>query len=644
MRPLPSILLLLVTSYSLAQNPQKKIESTIQTVTIFPEKAQVVRTANTTLASGKTDLIFQGLSPFTDFSSVQVEGEGKFVIVSVSPQPNKLKEQSQRKDVSDLEKSLENFNHILDRERALQSVNVEEERMLAANHQVSGANTDLKAADLKLAMDFLRARLSEIKLKTIDNNSRISKLEDTIWKISEQLKISNKVEEISTVDVVVSVDAKEPTTGNFSISYVVGNTGWYPSYDIRVDDLNKPLLLSYKANVFQNTGEVWKNVKVVFSNGNPTETNVAPVLNPLLLKNNNISYTTNTPRPVNPNIREVKGKVFDQKGEGLISAIVKVYGTSIGTMTDMDGNYSIKIPSNASQLQFSYVGMQTQLQNISSGNMNIRLSDNNVKLQEVVVSNSKLRVEDIKSQTAGVYQEDAGRGLIIRGSRDGGVGYYVDGIKTSSNVNYQEEKPLSINVRFELATTYTIINDGKTRAVEMKLEEIPASFQHFAVPKIEKKAFLLAYIANWEDYNLMDGEANLYYEGTYIGKTLLSLQDAEDTLQLSLGMDKGISISRTRIKDFSKKLILSDNKVASVGYEIVVRNTKKYPVKLLIEDQIPISADKEIVVDNAEIDGGEKEEQTGKVKWNFELGGSKEKKIKIAYSVKYPRAYRLQIE
>ena len=63
-------------------------------------------------------------------------------------------------------------------------------------------------------------------------------------------------------------------------SYVVSNAGWYPSYDIRVDDIKNPVTIFYKANVFQNSGVAWKDVKLSFSNATPWVAGDVPVLNP----------------------------------------------------------------------------------------------------------------------------------------------------------------------------------------------------------------------------------------------------------------------------------------------------------------------------------------------------------------------------
>ena len=84
--------------------------------------------------------------------------------------------------------------------------------------------------------------------------------------------------------------------------------------------------------------------------------------------------------------RVISGTVKDPTGETIISASVVVKGTTIGTVTDFDGNYTLDVPDDAKVLVFSYIGMQTQELNITGDVMNVVLSENSEVLEEVVVT------------------------------------------------------------------------------------------------------------------------------------------------------------------------------------------------------------------------------------------------------------------
>ena len=84
--------------------------------------------------------------------------------------------------------------------------------------------------------------------------------------------------------------------------------------------------------------------------------------------------------------RVISGTVTDQTGETIISASVVVKGTTIGTVTDFDGNYTLDVPDDAQLLVFSYVGMKTQELQITGNVMNVVLAEDAEVLEEVVVT------------------------------------------------------------------------------------------------------------------------------------------------------------------------------------------------------------------------------------------------------------------
>ena len=104
--------------------------------------------------------------------------------------------------------------------------------------------------------------------------------------------------------------------------------------------------------------------------------------------------------------RVINGTVKDQTGETIISASVVVKGTTIGTVTDFDGNYSLDVPDDAKVLVFSYIGMKTQELNITGNTMNVVLSENSEVLEEVVVTGyGTTKKRDVVTSVASVSAE-----------------------------------------------------------------------------------------------------------------------------------------------------------------------------------------------------------------------------------------------
>lgn len=601
----------------LAQSKQQKVSSTIEKVTIFTNGGQVIRKAKVSITQGKTELVFAGISPNIEKQSIQVKGEGNFTILSVIHQTNYLNEQKRREETKILESQREVLKNKLNIEKNMLAVFKNEEAMLIKNQSIGGTNTGVKTSDLKEAVDFQRNRLSEVLLKQIEIEAGIQKLDSSIHKTEQQLKALNQPKDFATSEVLVTISAKESTNAMFELSYFVKDAGWFANYDLRVKDIANPIELVFKANIFQNSGEDWKDVKLTISNGNPTESGVAPSLQAWYLRfgypyqsnfTNALQGTTTGVR-ITGKGSEVSGKVIDQTdGTAIPGVNIIIKGTTIGTVTDINGNYSLQLPENAQSLVFSFVGFASEEVLINSNIIDVALKPDMKQLQEVVVVGY------------GVAKKER---LKIRGSSS---------IPLETTEKYQ---PTTLT--FDIEIPYTILSDGKVYTVDIKTLTVPALYEYFAVPKLEKEAYLTAKIVDWQELNLLEGEVSLFFEGAFLGKSILDVRNAGDTLNISLGKDKGIVIERKRLREFSSKQFLSSYKTESRTYEISVRNNKSQSIKIILQDQFPISTTKEISIDEQEYKEAQLDKETKILTWKYELSPKQEKKLLFRYSVKYPK-------
>lgn len=206
----------------------------------------------------------------------------------------------------------------------------------------------------------------------------------------------------------------------------------------------------------------------------------------------------------------------------------------------------------------------------------------------------------------------------------------------------QVETPTSVT--FEIKTPYTILSDNNNTTIEMEQYDLPADYKYYCVPKIADDVFLLANIADWEQYNLLEGEANIFFENAYVGKTILDVRNINDTLNLSLGRDKYLSVKREKIRDNKTKKSLGTKSEETRAWKIDVRNNKKLPVAIVLIDQIPVSTNTEIEVIPEKLSAGKLNTVTGEVRWNLKLKSSENKELELFYKVKYPKDKNLIIE
>ena len=194
-----------------------------------------------------------------------------------------------------------------------------------------------------------------------------------------------------------------------------------------------------------------------------------------------------------------------------------------------------------------------------------------------------------------------------------------------------------LNISFDIDIPYDILSNGKGHSVALKEIKLPANYRYYAAPRIEKEAFLIAQINDYSKFNLLQGEANIIFEGMYVGKTFINPNQTTDTLSLSMGRDKKISIKREKVVDKSGTKFLSSKKEQIFTFDITIRNNKKEAIEMLLKDQYPMTPDKEIEVELLESDSAKINIETGILTWNLNLKSLETKKIRISYKVRYPK-------
>jgi uncharacterized protein (TIGR02231 family) len=293
--------------------------------------------------------------------------------------------------------------------------------------------------------------------------------------------------------------------------------------------------------------------------------------------------------------------------------------------------YTLRAGKQADNVAMDYNAMVSQTTGENWKDVKLTLSTANP-----MINNNPPKLETVYTQP---LQMDAN--VSIKGSRAGSTQYYIDGVKAPEYKNMQTvETSVQQNMTstsFEISMNYTIPSDGVEKSITIQQYTLPAQFSYLAVPKLSTDAFLQAKITNWESYNLLPGEANLFVDNAYSGKSYLNPAVTEDTLDLSFGVDKKINIKRTRVKDYSKKQFIGSNRIDEYGFEISVRNTKTTAINIRVEDQVPVSTSKEVIVELGDNSGAKYDPVTGKLSWELSIAPNEEKKLNFSFTIKHPK-------
>jgi uncharacterized protein (TIGR02231 family) len=223
--------------------------------------------------------------------------------------------------------------------------------------------------------------------------------------------------------------------------------------------------------------------------------------------------------------------------------------------------------------------------------------------------------------------------------------------KSAEETNMPEAYSVSVgrnvgetSVTFDIAVPYTVATDGKVVTVEIQRITTPAEFKYVTVPKLAQLAYLTGNITDWEKQSLLSGEATLYFENTFVGKSMLDVNQQSDTLSISLGNDNNILIKREKRKDFTSTRLIGANKQVTLSYLISIRNNKTNSVKITVNDQIPVSSNSGITVEPVELAGGKFNTVTGEVRWDLEIKPQENRQLILTYTVKYPKDKNVILE
>jgi len=526
-----------------AQDKPTSVTSSISNVTVFLSGAEVQREGRVAVKVGAQQVIFENLPVRLNPQSIQVSGAGNFTILGVSHRTNYLKPAEKTKEAERLEQLVKSLNEKINQQTAAQEVLKSEEEMLKKNQYIGGAQTGVKVAELKEFADYFRSRLQALNQESLKITKELTEWKEELRQAKEQLSIIQNKPQQPTSEVLVEVTAPAVGEAKLSLTYMVYDADWSPSYDLRSSDINNPVELTYKANVRQSTGEEWKNVKPIFSTANPTINSTRPVLNPWYLS-------------------------FYQP------------------------------PLSRSQFQFNAMPMAES-----------RVAADYLEYaSEMIVEDAKL---EAPAPSASVY------------------------------TTVQESQT---SVEFVVDVPYTVPSDGQSHVVELAKHSLPAVYEYYAVRKLEKDVFLIAKVAGWEKLNLLSGAANLFFEGKYVGESYIETRQTDEELTLSLGRDKNITVTRIRKKDFAEKQFLGASITETREWDLTVHNKKNQAITITVEDQIPVSTEKEIKIEAVNISKAQLDKDTGKLSWKLALKPSESQSMNVKYTVKYPKDRKVVLE
>ncbi|WP_262732862.1 DUF4139 domain-containing protein [Gaetbulibacter sp. NE] len=672
-----NILLLFFIVSTLGYANKKNTSSTIKEVTVYLNGAQITRTTTVSLPVGTTEFVLDNLSPNIQESSIQVSGLKQASVLSINYGINYLTKKNYTKTIDSLQTQKDVLYDKIQIEDQLISGYNEELFIIQNNRKLSSDTETVSLEKVKAFANYYRTRITEINALVYKSEKQKKEYNASILLIQKQLQELNVDDKVQTGEISLKLNSAVTEKLNLIIKYNVTNAGWFPIYDLKAEKIDAPINLQYNAHVYQTTGIDWDDVKLTLSTSDPTTNNLKPDVNTKFLNfispysnYQNQRATKNYNYKYNPMVKTISGTITSSSdGLPLPGVSVIEQGTTNGTQTDFDGNYTLRVTGESNTIEYSYVGMQSEVLPIHSSTINVSMQEDHEQLQEVVITgyaSTRIRGNNsVKKDKDPLYIVDGvpmdakdfnqldqnsisninilkdASATSIYGSRAANGVVLVTTKRTTSNGDFIDEG--ITNTRFEIQKNYSITSNGDITVIEIDTYSIDATYSYFTAPVINENVFLTAKIGNWEQYNLLPAEANVYFEGSYSGTTNINPYATTDSLTVSLGVDPNVAIKRSQNKDFKKNAFIGSNKIITKNYDIELKNNKTTSIDIVVLDRIPISQNKDIKVDDIETGTSNYDKDKGIMEWKLKLSSNESKKLNFGYTLKYPKYKRINM-
>ena len=560
MKKITTLVCTLILSTILFANEKDLVKSSLNEVTVFSQGAQLHHKASYAIKTGITEVSIEGISAYIDPKSLQVKATGNVVIIDSKytlfyPQPEATINQGIpakiTKEINQLTDSLELIGFDLREIQDEISIYKAAQNIIAMNGAVRGTGKVNDSINLlKQTVEYYTNKMNEINKKLLALEKRKREKEKVQHRLQErydnlqnyQNQTYDPKKYASIPRVVVTLSASEATTGKITFSYVIAQAGWTPLYDIRSDSQTGKISLTYKAQVFQNSGIDWENVKLNISTNNPYANKTKPELNPWY-----IDYYA-----------------YRHKAE----------------------------------------------------------------LEEISIRGARNIPQAAFNQ-----------------------GYFLDDAKDK---NLDEKPALGadqfttvvhqlIAAEFKIDLPYSILSNNEKNLVLIKTSELTTTFKYFAVPKVDPGVYLVAQMTKLDELQLVPANANIFFDGSYIGETYLDPTTMDDTLNLSLGKDPNIVVKRTLLKQKSQDKIVQDKRERTFSYQIEIQNNKSSVIELIVQDQVPITTNNDINIELLEKAGAREVPGNGTLEWEYKIKPGENKKIEFSFKVKHPKDQQINL-
>ena len=581
------------------------IQSKISEATVFFRGAELVQTARATLVKGSNELVIEGFSSQTDRQNIKIKTTNGVIVSSFEFSVNYMTERSLGERAQELKEELKIRRRKLD--TVEKNIAIHQEMLSLLRQSIEKKTTGPKNGpdmeELMKAMDFFQSKSVGLEETLRTDREIASEIREKIQELSAQFDQESVKNTKAVGSLKLNLSSPADCDCDFTVLCYTDNAGWYPYHDILAENADQPVQIVSKAKVSQTSGIDWEKINLSLSTAVPSTGKIAPLFNAWFL--NFIA----PPSPGAPSSmsRSLKREVYAAQNAYSYDQDMAAYPEEVAACV-YDERASVS-PIYVVDGRIVDVGHLSEIDSSA------------IKRQDYMDPSEAVR--SFGSQAAG--------------------GAYV--ITLNRMEDYVSQSENQLNITYEIDLPYSIPGNGKEQSIELKNIEVPADFIHYCAPKLDRETYLIAEIAGKESLNLLSGNANITFDGMFVGETYIDSESVNDKLSLTLGTDRRVAVKREKLKEYSSKGLFGSDLKQQFAYQMTVRNNQNRKIRMVLKDQYPISTNKEITVELSKESTpfSVNKEDLGVVTWEFELKPGESKVFKLVYSVKYPKSKELNL-
>ena len=525
---------------------KQTIETTIDAVTVYQDRARVMRVGSAEISTETSQLVIDQLPLTLDVDSVRVNGIGtagvRILAVDVKREHFRETPAERVRELQEQIQATQDEIRTVDDEKAALQTQMTYLDGLRGETEQFARGLALGRSDVSAQIElltFVQERDGEIRKAQRYLDATRRDLSKTLQHQQAQLKELQSKKATQRYQAVVDVEVVKDGSFSAELTYVVRRCGWKPLYDVRLNEtkVDQTVELTMLAQVTQRSGEDWNAVALTLSTARPALNQRKPELKPWYVD----EYK---PRPVKRLMKQATRSAPESVARAMPAA-------------------------------------------------------------PMAMSAQAEPVEEAEIVTAEVEQ-------------------------------------VGMSVTFRVQGESDVPGNGTPRKTTLGFYELEPKVDYVAVPKHTDSVFRRATVKNTTPTTLLPGAINLFVGGEFIGRNHLQLTAPEDEIELMLGVEDRVTVSRELLRRNVDKKLLRDRRTVRYGYRTELHNLLPFDVNITLEDQIPVSRHEGIKVTMHNTRPSPTEtSDLNLLKWVVLLKPSAKATVDFEYSVEHPREMRV---